>query len=261
MSVSLSTKNNVSFLKEKLVWLSTQTITQHFSRQHSLVHSRRALCRLPISSHRILRRNILHCWRLIQNYFILLHKNILEWKGHFFFKLQVCSSMHNDRCHSLVSLSWSVIKGQLFCLSQPLYYQCKYQQSRKGKKLLLLLSEWVGPHRPLKGSGSSEQFRNHRSDLPSPKFTYQQVPEGNSSWYAGAGLGNFLVILLTERGWPQKPWSINWGTQTRVHKDSLRLIPFRSTKGQMPLLFLKVHYSFHITSDSFFIKETVPVSE
>lgn len=169
--------------------------------------------------------------------------------------------MHNDRCHSLVPLSWSVIKGQLFCLSQPLHYQCKYQQSKKGKKLLLLLSEWVGSHRPLKGPGSSEQFRNHRSNLPSPKFTYQQVPEGNSSWYAGAGLGNFLVILLTETGWPQKPWSLNWGTQTRVHKDSLRLIPLRSTKGQMLLLFLGVHYSFHITSDSFFIKETVPVSE
>ena len=92
--------------------------------------------------------------------------------------------------------------------------------------------------------------------LPTNKFQ-----RGNSSWYADAGLGNFLVILLTERGWPQEPWSLNWGTQTRVHKDSLRLIPFRSTKGQMLLLVLGVYYSFHITSDSFFIKETVPVSE
>ena len=158
--------------------MAFHSITHFSSRHHSVVHSRIALCRLPISPHRILRWNILHCWHLIQNYFLLLHQEHSWVKRAYFFKLQVCSSMYYDRYHSLVPLSWSVIKGQLFCLSQPLHYQSKYQQSKKGKKLLLLLSEWVGPHRPLKGPGSSEQFRNHRSDLPSPKFTYQQVPEG-----------------------------------------------------------------------------------
>lgn len=114
------------------------------------------------------------------------------------------------------------------------------------------------------GSGASRGSAEHslrttELTCPLPSSHTNKTQRGNSSWQM-LGTVSAWFTRLTERWCPQEPCSLNWGTRTRVHKDSPRLILFRRSPVQRSLLVVRFHSHFHISPNSLFVKEMITSS-